>query len=174
MQEIEAKILEIDRVAVEKKLRVLGAQKVFDGNLDVRYFDTPTRRLGKRGIVLRLRKKGSEAELTIKRNLVSIRRAKQAEELELKVDFKTAYTMMYVLGFIEQSRMTKHRFEYVLDTAHIEIDKIANIPWLLEIEASSEKEITSIAERLGFRADECKPWWWKDVKKYYAKKGILL
>lgn len=34
MQEIEAKILEIDVVAIRDKLLTLGAQRVFDGPVD--------------------------------------------------------------------------------------------------------------------------------------------
>ena len=39
MREIEVKILAVDRKALERRLRRLGARRVFDGTLRASFFD---------------------------------------------------------------------------------------------------------------------------------------
>lgn len=39
MEEIEVKILEVNRTKIERTLAGLGAKKVFDGNLETLFFD---------------------------------------------------------------------------------------------------------------------------------------
>lgn len=169
MREIEAKILEIDKNAVEKKLRAIGAKKVFDGKIDVRYFDFPGGSLKRRGIILRLRKKGIHGELTVKSNFVRTKGAKTSTEEETLVDFKATQKALLLLGYQEIRRSTKYRVEYVLDSVKFEIDKLPGIPWFLEIEAPSSKKIKEMASLLGFSPKDLKPWWGEDVKKYYQK-----
>ncbi len=168
MKEIEAKILEIDRRAVETTVQKLGARKVFDGVIDFRYFDLPGGRLKDRGVVLRLRKKGAIGELTVKTNLMRTVGAKTAKEIESSVDFEKTKIILETLGFKETLKTKKHRIEYVLGDVHFEIDKLPGIPWFLEIEAPSAKKILQTAKLLGFSKKDIKPWWLEDVKKHYG------
>ncbi|MDP2630142.1 MAG: CYTH domain-containing protein, partial [Candidatus Uhrbacteria bacterium] len=124
MKEIEAKILEINKNEVEKKLRALGAKKVFDGKIDIRYFDFPGKTLKKRGIILRLRNKGNHGELTVKSNFVRTKGAKTSYEEETPVDFNATRKVLIALGYQEITRSTKHRIEYVFDSVKFEIDKL--------------------------------------------------
>ncbi|MEK7122302.1 MAG: CYTH domain-containing protein, partial [Patescibacteria group bacterium] len=121
MREIEVKILEINKTAVEQKLRKLGAQKVFDGPVDVRMYDTPDGALKQKGAILRLRKKGTEGELTVKTDFKRTLRAKTSSEYETAVDFAAAQKILSVLGYVESFRMKKHRIEYALGRTHFEI-----------------------------------------------------
>ena len=171
MKEIEAKILDIDKSAIEKKLLALGAQKIFDGKIDFRYFDFPGGALRKKGIILRLRKKGDYGELTVKSNFVRTRGAKTSTEDEIKVDFDSARKILLALGYCETSKTIKHRVEYELGAVKFEIDKLPGIPWFLEIEAPSSIKINDMAEAVGYAPEEIKPWWGEDVKKYYQKKN---
>ena len=171
MKEIEAKILEIDKAAVEKKLLALGAKKVFDGAIDFRYFDLPKNTLRKKGIILRLRKKGDYGELTVKSNFVRTKSAKTSIEEETQVDFNSTIKLLLALGYQETSRNIKHRTEYALGSVKFEIDKLPGIPWFLEIEAPSVRVLKEMVERLGFSKEDIKPWWGEDVLEYYRKKG---
>lgn len=168
MQEIEVKILEIERGALEKKLRALGARKIFDGPVDVRMYDTPDRALKKKGVLLRLRKKGDVGELTVKTHFRRTLRAKMSSEYETHCDFAAMQTMLSALGYVESFRMKKHRIEYALGKVRFEIDKLPRIPWFLEIEASSEREISTWVEKLGFTQSDVKNWWWHEVLAYYG------
>ena len=167
MREIEVKILEIDKVAIEKKLLACGAKKVFDGPVDVRMYDTPAGDLKKRGVILRLRKKRLYGELTVKSDFKRTRLAKTSSEYETRVDFIAARKVLKVLGYSESFRMKKHRIEYALGPVHFEIDKIPGIPWFLEIEASSEKQLSAWVKKLGFTQADTKNWWWHEVIDYY-------
>ncbi|MBI4599458.1 class IV adenylate cyclase [Candidatus Uhrbacteria bacterium] len=173
MKEIEAKILEINKDALEKKLRAVGAKKVFDGNVSIRYFDTQKHQLKKRGIILRLRKKGECGELTVKSNFVRTKNAKTSTEEETPVEFESARAMLLTLGYREIARGIKHRIEYTLGSVKFEIDKLPGIPWFLEIEAPSEKKLKAMVERLGFSQKDIKPWWGEDVKAYYGTKSVI-
>lgn len=168
MKEIEVKILEVDRATLEKKLRTLDAKKVFDGMLDIRYFDTPKGDLKERGVILRLRKKGVYGELTVKTNFVRTARAKTSSEHETRVDFYATMKMLEALGYCESFRMRKRRIEYVLGKVHFEIDKIAGIPWFLEIEAPNEKQLSSWVKKLGYKQSDAKNWWWHEVLEHYG------
>ena len=55
MKEIEVKILGIDRRKVEQTLTGLGAEKVFDGEIQTFFFDFKDGRIIKAKDVLRLR-----------------------------------------------------------------------------------------------------------------------
>jgi len=170
MREIEAKILDIDRNEVERKLLLLGAKKMFDHRFDFRYFDFPNHALRKNGSVLRLRKNGVRGELTVKKDLKASKNAKSAEEIEITVDFNSARKLLMALGYEEQSKTVKRRIEYVLGNVHFEIDKLPGIPWLLEIEAPTVKILQQSVVLLGYKQSDARSWWWKDVLAYYKKK----
>ncbi|MBI4253140.1 class IV adenylate cyclase [Candidatus Uhrbacteria bacterium] len=168
MREIEVKILEIDRRALEAKLRALGAKKTFDGPVDVRMYDTLRGELKKRGIIFRLRKKGASGELTVKTDFKRTLRAKTSAEYETNVDFIATQKMLKVLGYAESFRMKKRRIEYVIGSVHFEIDKISGIPWFLEIEAPSEKQLMIWIKKLGYKPSDAKSWWWHEVLGHYG------
>ena len=173
MREIEVKILDVDRVAIEKKLRSLGAKKLFDHRIDFRYFDFSDGRLRKKGTVLRLRKNGDRGELTVKSDLRQTKNAKTANEIETEVDFDSTRRILLALGYEERSKTVKRRIEYVLGRVHFEIDKLPGIPWLLEIEAPTIKALKETVALLGYKQSDARPWWWKDVLAHYKKKGAI-
>ena len=67
MKELEAKILEVNRIQIEKTLGGLGAKKVFDGDIQTLLFDFEDGRIFKARDVLRLRKAQDKTELTYKK-----------------------------------------------------------------------------------------------------------
>ncbi|MBI2573474.1 class IV adenylate cyclase [Candidatus Woesearchaeota archaeon] len=174
MQEIEVKILEIDVNAIQKKLKQLGARKVFEGPMLASRFDTPTDELEEEGKMLRLRQRGEITELTLKKKPQGEedKNAKVREEIELTVsDYATMKMILASIGLVESGIQEKHRISYALgDDVHIEIDTFPNLPTFLEIEAHSIKKIEEVVSLLGFTMEDTKPWSGKKVLEHYAQK----
>ena len=69
MNEVEVKILNINRKEIEKKLVALGAKKVFDDKVSALFFDSDEKEVRHNNKQLRLRTEGKKAVLTIKRKI---------------------------------------------------------------------------------------------------------
>lgn len=174
MNEIEVKILEIDKDKVEAQLTKLGAAKVFEGELNWTAFDFNDRRFSNNEILLRLRKEGEDTKLTLKK-LVSLEGAKTSEEIEVAVDdYESTKKILLALGLNEKKGypLSKHRVSYLLDNTHFEIDTFAQFPTFLEIEASNQKLAYEYAEKLGFAKQDIKPWGTRELFAYYKKQNI--
>jgi adenylate cyclase class 2 len=169
MKEIEAKFLEIDKENIIQRLESLGAIKTFEGEIVASYFDTSKRHLKRKGMVLRLRRRGPGSEITLKRK-ISSKEAKVMEEYESVVsDFSEMKLILRSLGYIETVRRTKHRITYSIGETHFEIDTIKDMPPFLEIEAPSIDGIRKSAESLGISMNDAKTWSEGDVRRYYRK-----
>lgn len=170
MKEIEVKILEIDVEKVKAKLKELGAEKVFDGQVLSVYFDFPDKHLEKEGKILRLRQKESKVILTYK-ELISREKAKIMDEYELEVDgFETMKKIFEGIALFPLYEFNKHRTTYKLNQTHFEIDEYPDIPAFLEIEAPDLETINKFISEFGFSREEAKSYSIKDVLEYY---GIL-
>jgi adenylate cyclase class IV len=64
MEEIEAKILEVDPSRVRSTLAMLEAKKVFDDEMETFFFDLKTNSIANAKNVLRLRREGHQVVLT--------------------------------------------------------------------------------------------------------------
>jgi len=178
MQEIEAKILEVNKTLIEAKLKELGAKKTFEGIIDGKFFDYPNEALKKNGEILRLRMQGEKCFLTYKKGDQTKTEVKVAEEIETEVsDFKLMEQILSKVGLIESKKtMTKHRTTYSIGETHFEIEEpigeYEHIPTFLEIEAPNEEEIYKYAKRLGFEKKQCLAWTGGDVLKHYSGKTL--
>ena len=176
MQEVEVKIIAIDRTMVEAKLRDLGASKSFQGDLETVFFDLPDGSISKADNLLRLRKKGDKSELTFKK-FVSDKGAKVREEYEVTVsDFGTARIILESIGLKGFEHVRKHRISYKLkDGVTVDLDKytgeLAHIPDLVEIEAKDVATLNSHLKLLGFSEEDARPWTTFDLINYYAGKS---
>ena len=169
MKEIEVKILEIDVEEIEKKLKKIGAEKVFEGELVSIYFDFPGKDLEKEGKILRLRQKGNKVTLTYK-ELISQEKAKIMDEYELAVDnFEKTKKIFEGICLSPLYKFSKHRTTYKLNQTHFEIDKYPDIPAFLEIEAPDLNTIDEIVSELGFSKEKVNSWSIRDVLEYYNK-----
>jgi predicted adenylyl cyclase CyaB len=149
MRETEIKILEIDRAEVERRLRALGARKVFDGEIHALYYDDAAGSVGNRKGALRLRKEGRKAVLTYKSH-VGDSGAKVRDEREVLVsDFGTARAILESLGFSVWLEMKKHRTSYRLRGGHFEFDRYSGaydyVPEFLEIEGPDVEAVRAFA-----------------------------
>ncbi len=174
MEEIEVKILEVNRTTLEKTLTSLGAQKVFDGDIETLFLDSKDGAIVKKKDVLRLRKEQDKTELTYKKVHVT-QTAKTAEEYTVELSsLETMKTILENLDFKEIDSTQKHRVSYILDGARFDFDCYADdygyIPEFLEIEAKSIDLIYKYAELLGFKAKDCLPWSTDQLISHYSQK----
>ena len=175
--EIEIKVLEINRADVEVRLSALGAKKVFDGEIHALYFDLPGQRLKRSGLTLRLRMEGRKAVLTLKTDIRNAA-AKERKELQTEInDFSVMRQILETMGFSAWLVMKKHRTSYALPDAHVEIDRYQDdfsyIPEFLEIEGRDTLAVYRVAETLGFRTDDCKPWDAVELAAYYRNRSRI-
>ena len=173
MEEIEVKILEVNRTAIEKTLEKLDAEKVFDGEVETLLFDFSDGIIIKQKNVLRLRKMQDKTELTFKKIQIT-ETAKTAEEYSVEVsNLETMEKILEKLGLSIIDRTRKRRVSYTLDDARFDFDcYLGNynyIPEFLEIEAKNTDLIHKYAALLGFKAEDCLPWSTADLIKQYSK-----
>jgi predicted adenylyl cyclase CyaB len=176
MQEVEIKIIAIDRGKVEAKLKSLGAYRTFEGDVETVFFDFPGNPIAKANNLLRLRKKGDKSELTFKR-FVANDSAKVREEYEALVsDFDATRLILESIGLVGFQRMKKHRISYALKSGVMaDIDKytgeLSYIPDLMEMEAKDIATLRSHVKLLGFNPEDAKPWTTFDLVNYYSGKS---
>ncbi len=169
MKEIEVKILEINVEEVEEKLKKMGAEKVFEGEVISIYFDFSDKLLEKEDKILRLRQKEDKVILTYK-ELISQDEAKIMDEYELKVnDFSSMKRIFKSIGLFPLYEFKKKRTTYELNQIHFEIDKYHDVPAFLEIEAPDLDTIDKMVSELGFSKEKVNSYSIKDVLKYYDK-----
>jgi len=175
MNEIEVKILNIDKKEIIKKLIKLKAKKSFEGVIQGEFFDYPNKKLQKNNELLRLRTAGKKAFLTFKGKLKK-GKVKCCEEKEIEVEnYNKAKEILLAIGLIViKGTMTKHRVSYSLGKTHFEIEtpleEYSFIPPFMEIESESAKNIYKYAKILGYNEKDCLNWTGKDVINYYKKK----
>jgi adenylate cyclase class 2 len=169
LKEIEVKILEIDVEEIEKKLKEMGAEKVFEGEVISIYFDFSDKGLEKKGRILRLRQKENKVILTYKK-LISQDEAKIMDEYELEVgDFSSMKKIFEGIGLSPLYEFKKKRITYKLNQIHFEIDKYPDIPAFLEVEAPDLSTIDEMVSELGFSKEKVNSYSIKDVLEYYGK-----
>jgi adenylate cyclase class 2 len=175
MYEIEVKVLDIDRAAIDARLRELGAAARPEERFSAVFFDFPDGRFRGAGNLLRLRQEGDRCLLTHKRR-VNEQGAKVREETELEVgDFEACRRLLNALGLTETSHVDKFRTSFRLDNASVVIDRyvgdLSYIPEFLEIEAASLEEVQSVASRLGFKPDQLLPWGLPQLVEHYRSRA---
>ena len=169
MKEIEVKILDIGKTEIIRKLKALGAKKIFEGIVLTSYFDFPSKSLQRSGKILRLRKSRAYATITFKENL-SRKRAKTMTEHQIYLDdYIQAQKILEGLGLKEFPQRPKSRTSFKAKDASFEIDKFKSIPAYLEIEAPNLQIIKKYVKLLGFSMKDTKPWSGTDVLKHYKK-----
>jgi adenylate cyclase class 2 len=120
----------------------LRHERTFEDNL---VLDDAERALLKRGILLRLRRYGTRATLTVKRNAAVEGGLKVREERETAVgDFNAARALLAALGYEPVFRYQKHRTNYALMGTVASLDETP-IGTYLEIEGEPEAVFAAAA-----------------------------
>jgi len=171
MDEIEVKILEVNKEEIINKLELLGAKKVFEGVLESLFFDFENK-LRNSGEIFRLRREGNKIFITHKKK-IEIDKAKVMDETEVEVsDFNEAKKLIESLGFEVFTKLKKKRVSYKLKNVKFELDEYLGehsfVPLFLEVEAESIEGIYESIEKLGFSKEDCKPWSTKDLIEHYS------
>ncbi len=174
MNEIEVKVLEINKKQVLQRLKKLKAKKIFSGVLKTVYFDFPKNELRKKSQVLRLRKIKGKTFLTFKSRLPK-KKTVFSEEIEFEVsDFEKASHFLEHLGFKPVLSYRKKRVSYRLGNTRLELDqwlgRFKKIPLYLELEAHREKELFVALKKLGFSKKDAKAWHTGLLLKHYGFK----
>ncbi|MFW6230456.1 MAG: class IV adenylate cyclase [Nanoarchaeota archaeon] len=174
MDEIEVKILDINKAEIISKLLELGAEKAFDGPVETMFYDTKNMDLRRLKKILRLRRMGEKVFLTYKQK-ISQEHVKIYDEEEVEVnDLETMQKMLENLGYQKKKHIMKYRTSYALDGVKFEIDQFAGaykfFPPFLEIEAANKDIIYGWAEKLGFSKEDCTAKSTGDLIKEFMKK----
>ncbi len=143
-KEIEIKILDVDHDQVVRRLRALRARKV--GHYRFKRIIFSLMDNGKRQRWIRLRTDGKTHTLTLKDKSGS--GIMQTEELETEVeDFPTTARML-CMALPNPMYEENERTEYMLGRTQVTLDKWPQIPWLVEIEGKSERDVRRVQRLL--------------------------
>jgi adenylate cyclase class 2 len=168
VNEIEVKVLNIDRETVREKLQALGA--VYEGRefQQNRMYDYPDRRLylQEDGSYIRIRQiRSLDPEhagqpnpalqiLTLKKTL-SRDKYKIAQETETAVaDPEAMEQFLLQLGFVRVRIDEKIRESWVWNSIRFELDEWAGLPPYLEVEAPDEAAVSEGLAQLGYTLEQ--------------------
>lgn len=174
MEEKEIKFLNINSDLIEKKLKEIGAKKLFKKLYKRRVFDYPDLRLNKTGAWLRVRDEGDKIMLGYKKR-IGMRAGEGGndngmEEIEVQVDdFNKTCDILLKSGFIEKHYAENKRIRYQLDDIEFDIDFWPQLEPYLEIEASSWEAVNKGIALLNLNPDDGKIF---STYQIYELKGI--
>lgn len=173
MNEIEVKVLDIDKESLVKKLNDINAtlvKKEFQNNY---MFDYPDNRFFSKGGYVRIRKsisildKKEKIVLTFK-ELISKDKFKVSKEIEFKADdFDSAKNFLEALGLKLFRVDEKFRQSYKLDEGLIEIDTWAGVPTYFEAEAENEEKVEILLNKLGYNLSQSTSMTLAEIMKHY-------
>lgn len=166
MEEIEAKVLEIDTEEIESRLDDIGAEKQWSYDIESEFFDFPDGRIEDNGS-LRVRCREDKTFVTRKKDL-SFDDSKVMEETEFKISDRSAFKdFLNSLGLEKIKDSSKHRIKWNKGETEFVIDNIPGIPPLLEIESPSEEELRKSFNDLGYSMEETVNWGAKRMFEEY-------
>lgn len=147
--EIEAKWLNVDLDKIREKLADIGAICVNPERLmSRRVFDYPDKHLETIGGWVRVRNEGDKTTLSYKQ--LNDRTLHGTKEVSVLVDdFDKTCNFLTAIGLQSKAFQETKRESWRLGDAEIELDTWPWIPSFVEIEASNESELKSVAEKLG-------------------------
>lgn len=147
--ELEAKFLEIDKVAMRAKLQEIGAVCTQPERIMQRVVFENEHMNNKRAW-LRVRNEGNVTKLTIKQSSDAhdISRIKEAEVVV--GDFETTKNILVEIGLEQKRYQENYRESWRYKDVSIEIDSWPLIPPYLEIEGNTEEGVKEVSKLLGF------------------------
>lgn len=146
--ELEAKWLNVDHEDLRKKLNAAGATREHPERFMARkVFDYEDKRLARVGGWVRVRQEGDKTTLSYKQ--LNDRTVHGTKEITVVVnDFAATCSFLESIGLIAKSYQETKRESWKLDDVEIELDTWPWIPGLVELEASHEDTLKSVAQKL--------------------------
>lgn len=154
-EEIETKILNIDKEKLEKKLLKIGAKRIGEVFFRSTSFDFPGFPLDKDAAWVRLRDDDKKVTLAYKKRLgvtgVKGQNDKGMEEIEIEVSsYEDAITILKKIGMVEKFSQEKKRITWKKGNMTFDIDAWPRLNTYLEIEGKNWKDIDAAVLELGF------------------------
>jgi len=163
-EEIEARILEVNKEILEAKLKELGATFVASFMQKRYVYDFNPIEEGK---WIRLRTNGSITTLTIKE--IKNDSINGTEELEITVDdFDKTNLILEKLGFKSKAYQENKRIRYIYNNIEIDIDSWPLIPTYVEIEGENITAIENLIELLGYKKENIITFGVSKIYKHYG------
>ena len=170
--EIEMKFRQPHLAAVARRLRVLGARRLHTVLQDDCYFDTPRRKLLRRGCGLRLRtvhllrggcgRLDGRAELTYKGPARRRAQAKDRPEHQSRIDDPVGLAaVLAACGLRPMLRLQKRRAVYRLGRCTVALDELPVLGCFVEIEGPGEAAIGRVRRRLALTG--------RAIRSHYVK-----
>ncbi len=185
MLEVETKFLEVDPDVIAAAMERLNAEKLYDGQIETRYYDTPEKTIRKQEKSLRLRFKAvtGDVRLTSKRKL-SANVVRICEEHEVAIGngsaasgrarYEEMHLLLAAINFSPYRDFQKHRTSWGIGDTRFELDRILNVegravdvPPLLEVESSSADAVMHYAGLLGLTEEQAQPLSTRAILKRY-------
>jgi adenylate cyclase class IV len=146
MTEYEKQVLDIDEVAMRKKLKSIGCKKIHDAKM----FRRNVFHLSNKDAngFARVRDEGSHVSMTTK---IQRPNKKYPDESEITVnaDFEKASDFMESTGLEQKSYQETIREKYSHPLAHeITIDHVPGLPTYMEIDCTSEENLNKLIKLL--------------------------
>ncbi|MEI7960943.1 MAG: class IV adenylate cyclase [archaeon] len=171
MNEIEVKIIEINKEEIIRKIESFGAKKVAEGEQTSWFFDFPDGRIRNSKESVRLREFKGKKFITLKK-LVSNKSVKEEEETEVFISDLDAMKKIFSAFGLKQVDFVKgKRTEYKIRSVSFDIDEYEVIPCYMEIEAPTKKLVAEWIEKLGIKKEKVTPWGSKELWAHYGKEA---
>jgi len=153
MQEYEGTYLNIDKNAIEEKLKALGAIHHGEKLYRTTAFDFPGFPLDAKAAWVRLRDEGDQVTFAFKQRLgVKSETGDDEGMLEHEVtvsDFNATAQILLNIGLIEKFAQEQKRSRWVLGDVTFDIDTRPMLEPYLEIESVSDEKVDEAAAKLG-------------------------
>jgi adenylate cyclase, class 2 len=170
MDEIEVKILEINKAEIIKKLEKFGVKKIAQEKQKSYFFDFPDCRLRKEKRSLRLRSFGDKIFVTSKK-AVSSEGVKIEDELEFDVSsIGETEKIFLAIGLEKKDVVECVRTKFKIDDVSFEIDEYPGVPCFMEIEAPLEKQVHEWVEKLDLDKSKVRAWGGRELFAHYGIK----
>lgn len=169
LEEIEVKILNVDKQKIISQLEFLGAEKVLDARLITKDYDFPDGHLSRAHLRYRVRYGGKSAVLCSKRRIESDV-YKKREKRNLEGSFDDACDILEGLGLVCVSEVHKDRTSFVFKGIRYGINQLPKIPAYVEVESvGNEDFVKKGVELLGYKMSDTTNLNEKEVlKKFYG------
>ena len=158
-RELEAKIRVDDATAIERRLRDVGGEPLFDAIIGDTFFDTADGRLHQSGSGMRIRTArrsqigggpGDDAAAITFKGPRQPGAVKIREEIEFSVgDAAAARRFLERLGYVEKLGYEKHRRSWRIGACRVELDDVPLLGTFVEIEGPDEAAIAEVQRQLG-------------------------